>query len=167
MNKAKLESQKYLEDIFTALNRQIYSYVYFRTGYSKEIAEDLTQEVFLRVWEKRNDFNSKKGNIRTWVYRIARNLVIDEYRKKKDIPNFNNFEGQSRGIEEEMIINDMQSFILNKMKDLNEAEQELISLYYIEGLELKEVSEIINKSYDATKMAINRALHKLKNICNE
>jgi len=141
--------------------------VYFRTGYSKEIAEDLTQEVFLRVWEKRNDFNSKKGNIRTWVYRIARNLVIDEYRKKKDIPNFNNFEGQSRGIEEEMIINDMQSFILNKMKDLNEAEQELISLYYIEGLELKEVSEIINKSYDATKMAINRALHKLKNICNE
>lgn len=167
MNKAKLESQKDLENIFTALNRQIYSYVYFRTGYSKEIAEDLTQEVFLRVWEKRRDFNSKKGNIRTWVYRIARNLVIDEYRKKKNILNLNNLKEQSRGIEEEIIINDMQRYILKKMKKLNDGEQELISLYYIEELDLKEVAEIINKSYDATKMAISRALHKLKNICNE
>ncbi|HOY46883.1 MAG TPA: RNA polymerase sigma factor [Candidatus Dojkabacteria bacterium] len=167
MNKAKLESQKDLEDIFTALNRQIYSYVFLRTGYSKEIAEDLTQEVFLRVWEKRKGFNSKRGNIKTWVYRIARNLVIDEYRKKKDILNLNNYEGEGRGIEEETMINEMQSYVLKKLTKLTDSEQELISLYYIEELEVKEVAEIVNKSYDATKMAINRALHKLKDLCNE
>jgi RNA polymerase sigma-70 factor (ECF subfamily) len=167
MNKAKLESQKDLEDIFTAFNRQIYSYVYLRMGYSKEVAEDLTQEVFLRVWEKRKSFNNKKGNVRTWIYRIARNLVIDEYRKRKDLLNLNNYEGEGRVVEEDMILNEMQSYVLKKMFELNDSEQELITLYYIEELEIKEVANIVDKGYDATKMAINRALHKLKDLCNE
>jgi RNA polymerase sigma-70 factor, ECF subfamily len=46
-------------------------------------AEELTHEVFIRVWQKASSYSAEKANVSTWIYTIARNLKIDEFRKKR------------------------------------------------------------------------------------
>ena len=62
---------------------QIYRFIYFRVSHQQE-AEDLTEEVFMRVWQSlpRMKKDAEIQNFRSWVYRITRNLVIDYYRKR-------------------------------------------------------------------------------------
>ena len=60
----------------------IYRFVYYKT-FSKEAAEDLTSDVFHKAFEKLTTFDASKGEFSTWLYRIARNRVIDYYRTRK------------------------------------------------------------------------------------
>lgn len=161
----KIRSQLDLEEIFKDLNVQIYKYIYIRTGMNKELAEDLTQEVFLRVWKERESYKTKKASIKTWTYTIARNLVIDHYRKMKFEPMSYEDVESDENMEGDIIKNELQQYILEKMRLLKEDEKELILLYYIEQLSLKEIADITGKNYNAIKMAVNRALHKLKALC--
>jgi len=66
--------ERYLDDI--------YRYVYFRV-FNHQVAEDLTEMVFLRAWEALPKSRRKIKNFRAWIYRIAHNLVIDHKRKKR------------------------------------------------------------------------------------
>ena len=85
MNINQLETIEDLKKLFIWLNESIYRYVYVRCGYNRETAEDITQDIFIKAWEKRKQFNSKKSTLKNWIYIIARNHIIDLYRKKKGI----------------------------------------------------------------------------------
>lgn len=165
----RLENRQDLEDLFVWLNEPLFKYVYVRCGYNRELAEDITQEIFLKVWEKRKTFNSKKSSLKNWVYIVARNYIIDTYRKKKvNIKSLDEeIEGgvNSQGIE---IENDlMMSEVLKSLDRLKEKEKEVIVLRYIQDLEIKEVANIIKKSENSTKVMIHRALKKLKYLINK
>jgi RNA polymerase sigma-70 factor (ECF subfamily) len=60
----------------------MHRYIYRLTGSSHD-AEELTQETFLRVWEKASSYDAKQGKASTWLYRIAHNLCVDEFRRAK------------------------------------------------------------------------------------
>ena len=72
----RLETKEDLEELFIQLNEQIFRYIYVRCGYNQDIAQDLTQDVFIKAWDKRALFNSSKSTLKNWVYIIARNIVI-------------------------------------------------------------------------------------------
>ena len=59
----------------------LYRFIYYKT-YHKETAEDITSHVFLKAFENIDNYDSAKGAVSSWLYRIARNLVIDHYRTK-------------------------------------------------------------------------------------
>ncbi len=71
-------------DLYEIYMDPIYRFIYFRVTHELE-AEDLTEEVFLRVWQAlpRMVKDKEIHNFRAWLYRIARNLVVDHYRKKR------------------------------------------------------------------------------------
>jgi len=163
----RLENRQDLEDLFKWLNEPLYRYIYIRCGYNRELAEDITQDIFVKAWEKRSTFNSSKSTLKNWIYIIARNHIIDLYRKKKvSLKSFDediHIKDLNISIEDEVVLGD----ILKNLEKLKEKEKEVIVLRYVQDLDIEEISKIIGKSKNTTKVMIHRAIKKLKYIMNK
>jgi len=166
MNINQLETIEDLKKLFILLNEPIFKYVYTRCGYNRETAEDITQDIFIKASEKRAQFNKNKSTLKNWIYIIARNYIIDLYRKKKGI-----ISGYSDDIQEiitEQSTSDgnemMIETIIESLDKLKEQEKEVVILRYIQELEIEEIAKIINKNHIATKVMIHRAIKKIKDI---
>lgn len=163
-----MSEQDFLQ-CFDSHNPLVYSYIFFRTGRRVEVAEDLAQDVFIKAWQARASYDSEKAQVKTWLMRIARNLVIDYYRKQQyrrteDLNHAEEIldENEELRIEKEILKEDLIKFI----DSMNEYDAELLHLRFVNELELEEIAEIIEKNVNATKTAIHRALQKLKLIVN-
>ncbi len=143
--------------------KMIYNFVYFRTHH-KETAEDLTSLAFTKTLEKINSFNYKKGTFSSWLYRIARNTVIDHYRTQKmetnidDIWDLGSNDDLPRDIETKEKLKKVQEY-LNKLQP---EQRDLIIMRVWDGLSYKEISEITKKSEAGLKMMFSRAMTKLR-----
>lgn len=73
------------EEIVTTFSRRIFNLA-FRFTSSVEAAEDLTQEVFIRIYKTLDQYDAKQGDLANWLMRLARNLVIDDYRHRQRNP---------------------------------------------------------------------------------
>lgn len=73
------------EDIVTAFSRRIFNLAYRFTS-SPDAAEDLTQEVFIRVYRSLEQYDPKQGDLANWLMLLARNLIIDDYRHRARNP---------------------------------------------------------------------------------
>jgi len=168
MNVNKLENRKDLKDAFLEYGKQIYGYVYVRCGYSKELAEDITQDVFLKAWEKRTSYDREKSSLKNWLYIIARNTVVDYYRKNKNRKSVtldeNIFIAQNTFDREN---ESLMKVVLKNLLELNEKEREVLTLRYIQDLEIDEIAEILKLTKTNVKVRIHRALKKLIKHINE
>src|SRR5204862_3737005 len=73
------------EEIVQSYSRRIYNLAYRFTSRA-DAAEDLTQDVFIRVYRSLDQYNPKQGDLQNWLMRLARNLIIDDYRKRQRAP---------------------------------------------------------------------------------
>ena len=73
------------EDIVSLFSRRIFNLAYRFTS-SVEAAEDLTQEVFVRIYKTLDQYDAKQGDLANWLMRLARNLIIDDYRHRQRNP---------------------------------------------------------------------------------
>lgn len=73
------------EEIVSTFSRRIFNLAYRFTS-SVEAAEDLTQEVFVRIYKTLDQYDGKQGDLANWLMRLARNLIIDDYRHRQRNP---------------------------------------------------------------------------------
>lgn len=73
------------EEIVTAFSRRIFNLAYRFTS-SVDGAEDLTQDVFIRIYRTLDQYDPKQGDLANWLMRLARNLIIDDYRHRQRNP---------------------------------------------------------------------------------
>ena len=73
------------EEIVAQFSRRIFNLA-FRFTSSVEAAEDLTQEVFIRIYRTLDQYDAKQGDLANWLMRLARNLIIDDYRHRQRNP---------------------------------------------------------------------------------
>lgn len=73
------------EEIVSSYSRRIFNLAYRFTS-SVEAAEDLTQEVFIRIYKTLDQYDAKQGDLSNWLMRLARNLIIDDYRHRQRNP---------------------------------------------------------------------------------
>jgi len=73
------------EEIVQAFSRRIFNLAYRFTS-NPDSAEDLTQEVFIRIYRTLDQYDSKQGDLANWLMRLARNLIIDDYRHRQRNP---------------------------------------------------------------------------------
>lgn len=136
--------------------RKIYKYCYFKVK-NVEIAEDITQETFLRYFEKKGYFDGLP-----LLYTIARNLCIDEYRKKKpeilyeDTIITENSDDQIKSI-----------MVREALKNLDEEEKEILLLRYVNELPVNDIAKIMNISRFTLYRKTDKALKKMKNYMGE
>ena len=166
--------EKSLEILFERYLKMIYSFVYKNVG-NEATAEDITQEVFIKVWKNIKKFDQNK-NFKPWIFQIAKNTSIDFLRKKKSIPfsRFENEKGQNILIESMSakpinILGDLsdKKVLTTAMQRLSEKEQKLINLRSNDGMSFREISDMFNESINTIKSRYRRALANLrKNIRN-
>jgi RNA polymerase sigma-70 factor (ECF subfamily) len=157
-----------LARIYQMYSDRIFRYVYFRIG-ERNRAEDLTGEVFVRLLENVGTFRlGARGHslaLTGWIFRIAHNLVIDEYRRRKvrdeiDSPT----DGELGIIDPDMSLDfqltraDLQSAI----RCLTDEQQAVILLRFDQGLTSGEIAQILGKTETAIKALQRRALAALQ-----
>lgn len=147
---------------------KIYRFVLLKTS-QKEIAEDLTQQVFLKAWQNVSSYEHKGFPFSSWLYQIARNAVIDHYRTKKthagletaeEIAEETNF---SADLEKKINL----EIIQKKIKDLSPDYQDVLIMRFVEEMSHREIAQSMGKSEGAIKVIQHRALNQLKKIINQ
>ena len=148
---------------------QIYRFIYLKVGHREE-AEDLTHQVFLKTWGNIDRYNFQGFPFSSWLYRVARNQVIDFYRTKKANLSLESINITELKIESfnsgEIDVNPDIERIKKAIHQLNLRQQDVIILRFIEDFSLAEVASILNKTETAVKLIQHRALKKLKKIIN-
>jgi RNA polymerase sigma-70 factor, ECF subfamily len=142
----------------------IYRYIYFRIGDEIE-AEDITEEVFIRAWEALPNYSYGEYPFTSWLYRIARNRIIDHHRKRKTqvLPDDELHPGGIMQSSEEKLVQKLDSADLAKaIQMLEEEEQQVVILRFVEGLSHREVAAVIGKSEGASRIIQHRALAALQ-----
>lgn len=145
----------------------IYRYVFFRTGQDQARAEDLCSDVFVKAWEKLAQFEATKASFKTWLYQVARNTVIDSYRKRRletvalaDQPDI----ADSTDIQADMIDQMDLKQIHLALNHLTSEQQEVITYKFIEGLSNDQICQIMGKNHQTIRAMQYRALKKLKQL---
>jgi len=148
---------------------RIHRFVYYKIG-SKQEAEDITSEVFLKAWDYITKGNNVK-NVKALFYKFARNLIIDQYRmnaKRREVG-----EDEMGDIEDgknTMEIVDQRMKNEELIKNLNRLKneyKEVLMLKYIEGLKTREIAKIMERGQTAVRVLCYRALKRLKQIMEE
>lgn len=154
------------EDVTTEFIREhyesIYSYLYWKTK-NKELAEDLTQEVFLKFIQNIGHYKNT-GKPRAYLYTIARNLLFNHSRKKnslslEDIENKNSLEFIAN--HGDYHDKDSKEALLNALELLTGKQKELILLRYFHDLSMSEISHITTLSRFSIRYEINKAMKHL------
>ena len=141
---------------------RIYRFVYVRVSH-KQVAEDLTSDIFFKALHGLPSF--KPGtNFTAWLYTIARNCIIDYYRRHHETANLDVAENISSS---ENISAEVENrILLQKVRDIlsefSEKDRDIIMLRVWDGLSHKEISEILQMSEGASKVAYMRAIKKLQ-----
>ncbi len=142
----------------------IYRYLHRRT-LSKEVSEDLTSTVFLKAMESIRSFHPSKGVFRAWLYRIARNTLIDFYRShtQKTVSIENVWDLASDDVTSLMAERSMDAQKLHDaMKILNPDQREIVMLRVWEGLSYAEIADITGKSEGNAKVIFSRSISDLR-----
>ena len=155
--------------LYEAYYDKIYRYVMFKTGDTLE-AEDLTEEVFLRMLESIGSFKWQGYPFTSWLFRIAHNLVIDYYRKsgrqkKTSLDDAMRVVGSDgvdvdRKLDIELSIKEVK----DAMGGLTQLQQEVLSLRFAGGLSVAETAEAMGKKENAVKALQHAAIKKLRTL---
>jgi len=133
----------------------------------REEAEDLTHQVFLSAWQNIKFFENQGLPISSWLYKIARNKIIDFYRTRKEINSIEDIPDEilalsTKSGEEEISQKIELETIYKALKKLPSDYQEIILMRFVEGLSYKEISQITGKSNGAIRVNQFRAIRQLK-----
>ena len=132
----------------------------------REVAEDLTQDTFMRFWQSVRD-GKCIDNDRAFLYTIARNLIIDWYRKKKEASLDElaeaglEFAGDGKDSVE---LPARFKEVLRALETLEEDSREVVVLCYLEGLPPKDVAVMTGTTANVVSVRLNRALKKIRTI---
>jgi len=150
---------------------KIYRFVLLKVG-QREEAEDLTHQAFLRAWEHIPRYNDQGFPFSSWLYRIAKNIIIDHYRafdkRKRDVDLEDVMEQlidtESVTAEKNLDLKFDMEHLMKAIEHLKDTEQDVIIMRFVEDLPHEEVATHIGKSVGATKLIQHRALKNLKSI---
>jgi len=160
LEKAKKKDKKALAKLAKEIYPSVFRFFYYRTS-TREDAEDLTSEVFVRIVRS---LYGQKGNFLSWLFTIARNILVDYYRKKGRLKEISlekvepfipdTWERRPTGLSPEDI-KEMTAI-------LTEEQKTVVLLKFVEGLSNDDISQIMHKSVEAVKGLQFRALTTLR-----
>jgi len=161
------KDEKAFEELHNMYSNSVFGII-LKIVKNKDVASELTQDVFLKIWNNATSYSSKKGRFFTWVLNIARNSAIDYTRSKfskKSLKNIsvdkfaNNFMSHS---DSDSITNTIG---LDKIvANLEPKVRNILNLLYFEGFTQKEISEEYNIPLGTIKTRKRNGLSQLKAI---
>lgn len=155
-------------ELYRRYGNRMHGYFYRMLGQDVIKAEDFTQELFLKIIEKVDRFDLS-ASFRTWIYTIAANMVKNEYRRMGRHPQTHPLETAHAvtapqqtidGLEQEVLIGQ----VFKALQLLDEVHRDCFVLRYQEGLNIREISEILQCPPGTVKSRIHYAVKKLNKL---
>src|SRR3989338_6361604 len=163
-----------LELLIRGYLKPIYSFTYRYVGNAQD-AEDVTQEVFIKVWRHIKRFDQSKS-FKTWIFSIAKNTAIDFLKKKKVIP-FSDFDTEDGGniiadtfadtaksLQEIFEQKETAQMLESTMAELSPKYRMVLSLRHNSDFNFREIAETLGEPINTVKSRYRRALIMLKNF---
>ncbi len=151
-------------EVYDELADSLYRHCFFRVN-DKEKAEDIVQETFMKFWRELHkgvDITYPKA----WVFRSARNSIIDHYRKKKsdslDIKIEDGFDPHNEHDHIEISDKAEISLVMEKMQDLDDVDREVLLLRYVDDLPMSDIAHVMDSTTNAVTVRVHRAVEKLR-----
>ena len=161
------------EDLVKMHTRRVYAICYRFTGKDSE-AQDLTQDVFLRVFKSVKSFRAGEGSFAVWLTRLTRNLLIDNYRRTKMERATDSIEDQLLVLEERNAVGSRTDSILagreasevlqGALAKLSPELRETVILRDLEELEYREIAQVLGIPEGTVKSRLNRGRAELARI---
>jgi len=160
------EIERNFNEAYEAYSDAIFRFCFFKIS-DRDKAFDLAQETFVRLWNYLRKGDKEVDNVRAFLYKIARNLIIDEYRKKNtfslDALLDGGFDVRSDGHKEiELEVSAREA--IDAMHGLDDLYREVTLLRFVEGFQPKEIAEVLSVSENVVSVRLNRAVKKLRVI---
>jgi RNA polymerase sigma-70 factor (ECF subfamily) len=170
-----IENQDFFSCLVDRFSEKLTRYIMRISASTREDAEDLLQEIFVKAYRNLNDFDQSL-KFSSWIYRIAHNQVISQWRKTKSRPQVIKFEADEDFLK--FIASDVDlsgdterkfaaEEVRELLKELDDKYREVLVLKFLEGKDYKEISDILQKPLGTVATLINRAKKQLKKIIKE
>lgn len=169
--------QKSFEEAFEAYSDELFRHASIRLS-DRERAMELTQETFMKVWVYAQKGTADIREIRPFLYRTLRNLIIDEYRKHKTTSLEAMAERHEADVEDFLTPDESNTLeaavgrhegarALSALQELPEPYREAVTLRYVEGLSPQEIATMTGESENVVSVRVHRGLKKLKMILED
>ncbi len=156
--------------------RRVYNLCYRFTGNRQE-TEDLTQEVFLRVYRTLGSYRSLQGGFATWMTSVTRNLLIDHYRRtKRDrvtdslddaMPRLEQKESAGRRPDQAALLGELSEQVQRALGKISPDLREAVILRDLQGLEYSEIQAVLQVPEGTVKSRINRGRIELARVLEQ
>ncbi|MGD1842142.1 MAG: RNA polymerase sigma factor [Thermonemataceae bacterium] len=164
----KRKDPKAFELLYDNYSGALYG-VILKVLHNKALSEDILQDVFVKIWNNIEQYNTTKGKLYTWIINIARNTAIDKLRSKSYKQ-----EEVNRGIDDTPTLHDHGSFSTKQSTDaiglgrwverLKEEHKIIIDLIYFKGYTQSEVAKELEIPLGTVKTRVRSALNHLKEL---
>ena len=157
------EQQKQFSIIYDEYVPKIYRFIYLKVS-TREIAEDLSSDVFMRVWKEytRKDID----NIQAFLYKVARNVLADHYRaprvKVVSVEKVTTILLEDGSLEHNAEVSSDMEQIRKALLHLKDDYQNYVIWRYLDELSIPEIAQITGKSEPSVRVGVHRALRALK-----
>lgn len=161
------------EELTKSYTRRVYSLCYRFTGSSSQ-AQDLTQDVFLRVFRTLKSFRAGEGSFGTWLTRLTRNLLIDHYRRTRADRATDSIEEQLPTLEERTALSartdglvagrEASEVLQAALQKLSPELRETVILRDLEEMEYREIAQALNVPEGTVKSRLNRGRAELARV---
>lgn len=141
----------------------VFRYIYGLTGGPQDDVEDLTAETFLRAWKARHQFQGDDGSATGWLIRIAKRLVIDEYRHaQQQIHKTPTDTPLDPSPEQTALQNEQTNHLYRLLADLADEPREIMILRYLLGWRVSDIALHLGMTESNVSVIIHRTLTKLR-----
>jgi RNA polymerase sigma-70 factor (ECF subfamily) len=155
----------YFEEIYQRNFLKIYRYVIARVC-NKDLAEDITSEVFLKALSKIDSYHDTGKPFSAWLFRIAHNAYVDYFRKKNKYNIEPLEEGDNIPSKEDVFSQAHQKLLVEKiyqlLEEFSEEERSIILMKIVSDLRFDDIAEILGKNKNTVRTTYFRSLKKLK-----
>ncbi len=162
-----------LEEVYKRFGRLVFSLI-LRVVRDSAVAEDLTQETFLRAWNRVQGFDGDRGKFGPWLLAIARNRAIDYLRSVDGRQRHNSVEISSSespllfvNLDEELLNSERGRRLRTAFEQLNDHQRHVMELAYFEGLSQSEMAAKLNQPLGTIKTWTRAALQVLRAALGE
>jgi len=160
---AAKEDLKAFSLIYEKYREDMYNYFFHRTDKNSRVAEDLVQETFYRAMKYLDRFTPGNASYKTYLTRIAHNLLVNHYRKQESVTLSSTDESAQSNVEQEQDALFSLEQLWKMVSALSATEQDVLKMKYKEELSVREIADVLGKSENAVKLHLSRARKKLRN----
>jgi len=164
------EVEAALSALYDRYSRTVFGMGLKLLGGDRSSAEEVVQEVFLKVWRASHSFDPSRGSFSTWLYRVTRNVALDLHRKRtsriRPVPDGDSHLAAARDSSAgpEKVVDDswLSWRISRALEGLGETQREVIELAYFQGLSQSEISQRTGVPLGTVKTRTSSAMKRLR-----